>query len=133
MSGPSGDRPGDGDAARTAAGVGASPGPATARAGSATVRVVLPEHLRTLARVGREIVVRVPTPVTLTAVLDAVEVEFPVLRGSIREHGTLRRRAFVRFFAVGRDLSHEAPDSPLPVEVAQGREPFVVVGAMAGG
>jgi len=100
---------------------------------AATVRVVLPEHLRTLAGIGREIRLPVSPPVTLSAVLDAIEEAHPVLRGAIRDHDTLARRAFVRFFAVGLDLSHQPADTPLPAAVAAGSEPFVVVGAMAGG
>ena len=97
------------------------------------IRVVLPHHLRTLARVGDEVQLDVPQPVTLGGVLDAVEAQFPVLRGTIRDHGTLKRRPFVRFFACEQDLSHEPPDAPLPTAVATGTEPFFVVGAMAGG
>lgn len=103
--------------------------------GTATVeiRIALPEHLRNLAQVGREVRVPVPKPVTLGAALDALEACYPVLRGTIRHHGTLERRAFVRYFAVGADLSHEPQDSLLPVPVVSGHEPLVVVGAMAGG
>ena len=97
------------------------------------IRVVLPHHLRTLAKVGDEVQVKVEQPVTLGRVLDAVEAQFPVLRGTIRDHGTLKRRPFVRFFACEQDLSHEPPDAPLPTAVAAGAEPFFVVGAMAGG
>ncbi|GMV81150.1 MAG: hypothetical protein AMXMBFR7_23340 [Planctomycetota bacterium] len=97
------------------------------------IRVVLPFHLRTLARVDGEVALEVPAPVTQRAILDALEARFPVLRGAIRDHGTLKRRAFVRFFATGLDLSHENPDAPLPDAVAAGREPFMVIGAMAGG
>ena len=98
-----------------------------------TVRVVLPAHLRVLGRVDGEVVLAVDGPVTQRSVLDALEARHPVLRGTIREHGTLRRRAFVRFFACERDLSHEPPDARLPDEVASGVEPLLVVGAMAGG
>ena len=98
-----------------------------------SVRVVLPAHLRVLGRVAGEVVLAVDGPVTQRSVLDALELRHPVLRGTIREHGTLRRRAFVRFFACERDLSHDAPDDPLPDEVASGAEPLLVVGAMAGG
>ena len=98
-----------------------------------TVRVVLPAHLRVLGRVDGEVVLRVDSPVTQRSVLDALEARHPVLRGTIREHGTLRRRAFVRFFACERDLSHEPPDDPLPDAVVTGAEPLLVVGAMAGG
>jgi len=98
------------------------------------IRVVLPAHLRTLARVAGEVRVEVASsPPTQRAVLDALEARYPVLRGTIRDAATQRRRAFVRFFACGEDLSHEPPDAPLPEPVVQGREPFLVVGAMAGG
>jgi hypothetical protein len=98
-----------------------------------TIRVVLPHHLRTLAKVGDEVQVEVTGPVTIRSVLDALEARHPMLRGTIREHGTLKRRAFVRFFACEQDLSHESPDAPLPDSVANGAEPFFVIGAMAGG
>ena len=97
------------------------------------IRVVLPHHLRTLARVGDEVQLDVPQPITLGAVLNALESAYPTLRGTIRDHGTLKRRPFVRFFACEQDLSHESPDAPLPAAVATGAEPFFVVGAMAGG
>ena len=97
------------------------------------MRVVLPHHLRTLAKVGDEVQLDVPQPVTLGAVLDALEARFPVLRGTIRDHGTLKRRPFVRFFACEQDLSHEPADFRLPEAVTNGTEPFFVVGAMAGG
>jgi molybdopterin synthase sulfur carrier subunit len=97
------------------------------------IRVVLPFHLRTLARVDSEVAVEVARPVTQRAVLDALEARYPVLRGTIRDHVTQRRRPFLRFFACEQDLSHEAPDSPLPEPVAAGEEPFLIVGAMAGG
>jgi hypothetical protein len=97
------------------------------------IRVVLPPHLRTLARVDGEIGLEVEGAVTQRAVLDALEARFPVLRGAIRDHRSARRRAFVRFFACGQDLSHEPPDAPLPDAVAAGSEPFRVVGALAGG
>ena len=97
------------------------------------IRVVLPFHLRTLAREGKEIQLQVAAPVTQRAVLDALESAYPMLRGTIRDHGTLRRRAFIRFFADGQDLSHSAPDDPLPPAVIAGREPFMIVGAIAGG
>jgi molybdopterin synthase sulfur carrier subunit len=97
------------------------------------VRVKLPEHLRKLAGVDREVTLAVPAPVTQRSVLDALEQRYPVLRGTVREHGGGKRRAFVRFFACERDLSHEPPDDPLPEPVARGTEPFLVVGAMAGG
>ena len=97
------------------------------------ITVTLPAHLRTLARVEGDVQVEVPGAVTQRSVLDALEDAYPMLRGTIRDHGTLRRRAFVRFFACGEDLSHEAADAPLPPAVAEGREPFMVVGAIAGG
>ena len=97
------------------------------------IRVVLPQHLRTLARVGEEVEVRVEGPVTVGSVLDALESSYPVLRGTIRGHVNHRRRPFVRFFACEQDLSHETPDTPLPDAVVSGTEPLLVVGAMAGG
>ena len=97
------------------------------------IRVVLPAHLRTLAGVDGDVELEVAEPVTIRSTLDALEAKFPTLRGAIREHGTLKRRAFVRFFACQDDLSHESPDAPLPAEVAGGVEPFVVLGAIAGG
>ena len=97
------------------------------------IRVVLPPHLRALARVGAEVELELVGPVTQRAVLDALEAHSPVLRGTIRDHATLARRPFVRLFACARDLSHEPPDAPLPEPVARGAEPFLVVGAMAGG
>lgn len=97
------------------------------------IRVVIPVHLRRLTGASKEVVVEVEGPVTQRSVLDALETTYPTLRGTIRDHGTLKRRAFVRFFACGEDLSHESPDSPLPDAVALGTEPFLVVGAMAGG
>ena len=97
------------------------------------IRVELPVHLRTLAGVDGEVELRVEGPATLRAVLDALEARYPVLRGTIRDHVTLRRRPFVRFFACEEDLSHEPPDFPLPEAVAAGSEPFLIVGAMAGG
>ena len=97
------------------------------------IRVVLPTHLRRLAQVDGEVELQVDAPVTQASVLDALEARYPALRGTIRDHGTLRRRPFVRFFACEEDLSHEPADAPLPDDVATGREPFVVVGAMAGG
>jgi molybdopterin synthase sulfur carrier subunit len=97
------------------------------------IRVVLPAHLRTLAKVGGEVELDVAGYVTQCSVLDALEASYPVLRGTIRDHHTGRRRAFVRFFACERDLSHEQPDAPLPDAVAMGAEPFLIVGAMAGG
>src|ERR1700760_4950811 len=97
------------------------------------IRVVLPHHLRNLAKVDGDVDLDIEGPPTIRAVLDALEVRYPTLRGSIREHGTLRRRAFVRFFACKEDLSHESVDTPLPEAVAKGVEPFMIVGAMAGG
>lgn len=97
------------------------------------IRVVLPHHLRTLARVGKEVELQVDGPTTLSAVLDALETRYPMLRGTIRDHVTQQRRAFIRFFACGQDLSHEPPDALLPDAVAQGAEPLRVVGAIAGG
>jgi molybdopterin synthase sulfur carrier subunit len=97
------------------------------------IRVVLPHHLRTLAKVGEEVQLDVAPPVTQRAILDALEARYPVLRGTIREHGTKKRRAFVRFFACEQDLSHDSPDDPLPEPIANGSDPFFVIGAMAGG
>ena len=97
------------------------------------IRVALPAHLRTLARVDGEVKVEVAAPVTLSAVLSALETEFPMLRGTIRDQVTHRRRAFLRVFACGEDLSHESPDTALPEAVVTGAEPLLVVGAMAGG
>ena len=97
------------------------------------IRVELPQHLRTLAKVGTEVQLDVSGPVTLRSVLDALEARYPVLKGTIREHDTQKRRAFLRFFACQQDLSHESPDTPLPDEVASGKEPFLIIGAIAGG
>lgn len=97
------------------------------------IRVVLPVHLRNLAQVGNEVTLEVPGPVTQGSVLDALEARYPVLRGTIRDHVSRQRRPFVRFFACARDLSHEPPDAPLPKAVESGSEPFLVVGAIAGG
>jgi molybdopterin converting factor small subunit len=97
------------------------------------IRVVLPAHLRTLARVAGEVELRVEGRATQRSVLDALEARYPMLRGTIRDHSTQRRRPFLRFFACELDLSHEPPDAPLPVAVASGAEPFLVVGAIAGG
>lgn len=97
------------------------------------IRVVLPAHLRTLARVDGEVTLHVEGDVTVKSVLDALEARHPMLRGTIRDHVTQQRRAFVRFFACEQDLSHESPDSLLPEAVATGAEPFLIVGAMAGG
>ncbi len=98
-----------------------------------TVRVVLPAHLRKLSRHDGELALEVAAPVTPARVLDALEERHPVLRGTIRDHVTRKRRPFVRFFACEQDLSHESPDTPLPDAVVRGDEPFLVVGAMAGG
>jgi hypothetical protein len=97
------------------------------------IRVVLPEHLRRLARVDDEVQLEVAGPVTQRSVLDALEASYPMLRGTIRDHMTQQRRPFMRFFACEQDLSHERPDAPLPEAVATGAEPFLVVGAIAGG
>ncbi|TKS61000.1 MAG: hypothetical protein EWM73_03031 [Nitrospira sp.] len=97
------------------------------------IRVVLPAHLRTLARVDGEVRLDVKGEVTQHSVLDALEARYPMLQGTIRDYGTLKRRAFVRFFACEQDLSHESPDALLPEAVATGAEPFLIVGAMAGG
>ena len=102
-------------------------------ANAAMIRVFLPYHLRTLADVSGEVQLEVATPVTQRSVLDALEARYPVLRGTIRDYGTLKRRPFVRFFACEEDLSHESPDALLPEAVATGREPFLVIGAIAGG
>ena len=97
------------------------------------IRVTLPAHLRTLAQVEGEVQLEIAGPVTQRSVLDALEARYPMLRGTIRDHQRHKRRAFVRFFACREDLSHESEDAPLPAEVVQGKEPFMVVGAMAGG
>jgi sulfur-carrier protein len=97
------------------------------------IRVILPVHLRTLARVDGEVTLHVEGQVTQRSVLDALEARYPMLRGTIRDQVTHQRRAFVRFFACEQDLSHEPPDAPLPDAVAMGAEPFLIVGAMAGG
>ncbi len=97
------------------------------------IRVVLPAHLRDLARTGEEVLLEVAPPVSQRAVLDALEAAHPALAGTLRDHATGKRRALVRFFACGRDLSHEPPDAPLPEAVASGAEPYLVVGAIAGG
>jgi sulfur-carrier protein len=98
-----------------------------------TIRVVLPSHLRRLARIDGEVTIGITGKPTQRLVLDALEARYPVLRGTMRDHPTGRRRPFIRFFACQQDLSHEAPDTPLPGAVATGAEPFMVVGAMAGG
>jgi len=97
------------------------------------IRIELPHHLRTLARVDGEVRLDVQDPVTLRAALDALEAAYPVLRGTIRDHATRQRRAFVRFFACEQDLSHEPVDAPLPEAVIRGEEPLLVIGAIAGG
>ena len=98
-----------------------------------TIRVALPYHLRNLAHVGDEVMLEVAAPVTQRSVLDALEARYPMLRGAIRDHVTLQRRPFLRFFACEQDLSHDSPDNPLPEAVASGKEPFIVIGAIAGG
>jgi hypothetical protein len=100
---------------------------------AAQVRVTLPQHLRTLAGAGAEITLDVTTPVTMASVLDALEAECPMLRGTIREYGSGKRRAFLRFFACEEDWSHEALEAELPAAVAEGREPLLIIGAIAGG
>ena len=97
------------------------------------IRVELPQHLRTLARVGHEVEIQVDGPVTQRSVLDAVEAAYPMLKGAIRDHVTKQRRAFLRFFACQEDLTHESPDAPLPDAVVSGKEPFLIIGAIAGG
>lgn len=97
------------------------------------IRVILPQHLRTLARVDGEVTLDVASPMTVGSVLDALEVRYPMLRGTIRDHATKHRRPFIRFFACEQDLSHEPSDSPLPAAVVSGVEPLLIVGAMAGG
>jgi sulfur-carrier protein len=97
------------------------------------IRVILPQHLRTLAHVGAEVEIEVEGQVTLRSVLDTLEACYPMLRGTIRDHDTQQRRAFLRFFACEEDLSHESPDTPLPGAVVSGKEPLIVIGAIAGG
>ncbi|MBV8892448.1 MAG: MoaD/ThiS family protein [Acidobacteria bacterium] len=97
------------------------------------IRVVLPAHLRTLAHVGFEVTLEIPAPVTLSSVLDGLEARYPMLQGTIRDHVSRKRRAFLRFFACQQDLSHESPDKELPEPVATGKEPLVIIGAIAGG
>jgi hypothetical protein len=97
------------------------------------IRVVLPQHLRTLAKVSGEVTLEVQGPVTQRSVLDALEARYPMLQGTIRDHATQQRRAFLRFFACQEDLSHESPDTPLPAVVASGAEPLLIIGAIAGG
>ena len=97
------------------------------------IRIILPHHLRTLAKVGDEVHVDLNGNATVKLLLDALEQKYPVLRGTIREHGTLKRRPLVRFFVCGEDISHESPDNPLPDPIVKGEEPFFVMGAIAGG
>jgi len=97
------------------------------------IRIVLPHHLRTLARVGDEVHLDLNGSATVKAIIDALENKYPMLRGTIRDHGTLKRRPLVRFFACGEDISHEPPDAPLPDAIAKGDEPFFIMGAIAGG
>jgi len=97
------------------------------------MRVVLPYHLKNLARIEGELELDVPSPATVGGVLDALEARFPVLRGTVRDHGTMKRRPFIRFFACKEDMSLEPPETPLPEEVVSGKEPFLIIGAMAGG
>ena len=97
------------------------------------IRVQLPFHLRNLAKIDGELNIEVPAPVTIRSTIDAIEEKFPMLRGTIRDHGTQKRRPFIRFFACKEDLSLEPPETPLPGEILEGKEPFMIVGAMAGG
>jgi molybdopterin synthase sulfur carrier subunit len=97
------------------------------------IRVILPPHLRNLAQVRGDVELNVEGPITQRAILDALEARYPMLRGTIRDHATQQRRVFLRFFACEEDLSHEPPDAPLPDAVASGKEPFIVIGAIAGG
>ena len=97
------------------------------------IRVIIPQHLRTLAQVGSEAELELDGPVTLRSVLDALEARYPMLRGTIRDQVTQQRRPFLRFFACEEDLSHQPPDAPLPEPVASGKEPFIIIGAIAGG
>ena len=97
------------------------------------IRVVLPHHLRTLAHVGSEIELEMDPPVTTRAIIDILETDYPMLRGTIRDHDTQKRRPLVRFFACGEDISHESPDAPLPDLIVKGSEPFFIIGAIAGG
>jgi len=100
---------------------------------SSQIRVQIPYHLRNLARVDGELALEVTGPVTIRSVLDALELRYPMLCGTIREHDTMKRRAFLRFFACEEDLSHQSPDTELPEAVASGKEPFLIIGAIAGG
>ena len=97
------------------------------------IRVMLPAHLRTLARIEGEVSVQVAEPVTPQAIVDALETQFPSLRGTIRDHATRKRRPLVRFFACEQDISHDSPDTPVPDAIVNGKEPFLIIGAMAGG
>jgi len=97
------------------------------------IRLQLPYHLRNLAQVGPEVSIEVAAPITQRSILDALETKYPMLQGTIRDHVTFKRRAFLRFFACEEDISHESPDAPLPEAVATGKEPFLVIGAIAGG
>jgi hypothetical protein len=97
------------------------------------IRVILPQHLQVLGKCEREVLLDVPPPVTQRGVIDALESKYPNLRGTVREHGSDKRRPLVRFFACEEDLSHQPPDAPLPDEVVSGREPFFIIGAIAGG
>ena len=97
------------------------------------IRVELPQHLRTLAGVKGEVALEVPTPITLRSVLDALETSYPTLQGTIRDHRTLKRRDFLRFFACEEDISHQSPDEPLPKEIVTAKEPLLIIGAIAGG
>ncbi|HVZ59432.1 MAG TPA: MoaD/ThiS family protein [Terriglobales bacterium] len=101
--------------------------------GGAKIRVVLPAHLRTMAQVSGEVILEVTGEPTQRSLLDALEARYPMLRGTIRDYGTQKRRAFLRFFACEQDFSHESPDSPLPEDVVSGAEPFLIIGAIAGG
>jgi hypothetical protein len=100
---------------------------------TAVIQVELPQHLRTLARVGAEVAIKIEGEVTQRSILDALEARYPMLRGTIRDHVTQERRPFLRFFACQEDFSHESPDAPLPRAVAEGKEPFLIIGAIAGG
>lgn len=97
------------------------------------IRIVLPYHLRNLARVDDEVALKVEAPVTVSSILDALEAAYPMLKGTIREHGSLRRRPRVRFYVDQEDISHDPPDAPLPESIVSGREPFIVIGAISGG
>ena len=97
------------------------------------IRVILPPHLRTLAHLSSDAELEVAAPITQRSILDALEARYPMLRGTIRDHGTLQRRPFLRFFACEQDLTHESPDAPVPEAVVSGKEPFIVLGAIAGG